>query len=95
METRTNQMTIKNLDFMPLIVNAISISGADATDFSWSGLTLPLSIAPNSSASFDLHFTPSGIGSNRPSSLSSTMIVMNMSLTIPYKARVLARHLCN
>lgn len=62
METRTNQMTIKNLDFMPLIVNAISISGADATDFSWSGLTLPLSIAPNSSASFDLHFTPSGIG---------------------------------
>lgn len=62
LETRTQQITIQNTDIQPLVISAISITGADASAFSWSGLTLPLSIPANSSANFALQFTPQSIG---------------------------------
>ena len=61
----TRTFTISNVGNTPITLasNAFTISGSNAADFSVSNITLPASIAGNSSATFDVTFAPAGTGS--------------------------------
>lgn len=54
--------TISNTGDGALTVNAITLSGAQAGDFSISGVTLPRVVAPNSALNFTLNFAPKAVG---------------------------------
>lgn len=54
--------TISNTGDAALTVNTITLSGAQAGDFSISGATLPKVLAPNSAFTFTLNFTPGAAG---------------------------------
>jgi hypothetical protein len=56
-------ITISNNGLQTLQVSNISLSGTDASQFSLNGLpTLPLSLAPNTSATFNVVFNPNSLG---------------------------------
>ena len=54
--------TISNTGDAALTVNTITLSGAQAGDFSISGATLPKVLSPNSAFTFTLNFTPGAVG---------------------------------
>ncbi|MFN8443123.1 MAG: choice-of-anchor D domain-containing protein [Caldilineaceae bacterium] len=54
--------TISNTGDGALTVSAITLSGAQPSDFSISGITTPKVLAPNSTLSFTLNFAPSAVG---------------------------------
>ncbi|MDK2770829.1 MAG: choice-of-anchor D domain-containing protein [Flavobacterium sp.] len=52
----TNTFTIDNSGIDNLIISDITLSGVDATDFSISGITLPVTITSGNSITFDVNF---------------------------------------
>ncbi len=58
----TRTYTILNTFRTPLNVDNITLSGTDASLFTVGGITLPVAIAPNSSATFTVTFTPTSTG---------------------------------
>ena len=73
--TNTQMFTISNPGTANLSVTQASLTG---TGFGLSGLTLPLSIAPGSSAAFTVSFTPSSA-----SSVSGSLTLVNNALSSP------------
>ncbi len=60
--TAASGMTISNTGTGDLIITAINVSGTNATDFTLTPVTLPLTIHPSTSATISLTFTPSAGG---------------------------------
>ncbi|WP_338763885.1 choice-of-anchor D domain-containing protein [Bernardetia sp. ABR2-2B] len=54
--------TIENTGSSPLTVTSISTTGTHASDFTISGVTIPTSVASNSSTTFVVDFDPSALG---------------------------------
>lgn len=77
--TNTQTMTVQNPGTATLSVTQATVSG---TGFSVSGLTLPLSVAPGASASFNMGFAPASAGSFT-GSLTLTNNATNPALSIP------------
>jgi len=53
---------ISNSGDQPLIISSFAISGTDATQFSASGLTLPLTLQAGSKSNFTIKFSPTATG---------------------------------
>ncbi|MEQ9467580.1 MAG: choice-of-anchor D domain-containing protein [Ekhidna sp.] len=60
----TQTFTIENEGSKPLEITDIQISGTDATDFSISNITLPVSLSGISSTTFDVTYNPSSAGTS-------------------------------
>ena len=60
--TITKTFTIQNTGTGLLTINSIGISGADASFFTKSGITLPTTIAPGIEANFNLNYTSTSLG---------------------------------
>lgn len=58
----TNAFTIHNTGTSNLVVSVINFSGANPTMFSYSGISLPATIGPGSSQSFNITFTALAAG---------------------------------
>ncbi len=70
--TITKSYVIQNTGNLPLTVSAINISGANASEFAVSGISLPATIAANSSAGFTLAFNSAIVGNK-----TATVTVVN------------------
>ncbi len=67
--TQKQTVTVKNDGTADLILNATSISGVNASDFTVNaGSTLPMSVAPGATAALQVNFIPSTFG-NRAATL--------------------------
>jgi hypothetical protein len=65
-------VTITNTGTAPLVISSVGTTGMNATDFSATAASgLPISVAPNTSTTITLVFTPSGTGT-RSAALSIT-----------------------
>lgn len=64
--------TIQNTGSGALIISSIAISGANATDFTRSGIILPITIATNSSTTFVITFNSASAGNKN-----ATVIINN------------------
>jgi hypothetical protein len=53
---------IKNPSTVPLLIDNISISGANASEFGVGEILLPATVAPNATLSFSLLFSPQSVG---------------------------------
>ncbi len=58
----TQPVTISNLGTSNLVVSALNLTGTNAGEFSFSGVTLPLNIAPGNSFAVPVTFTPATPG---------------------------------
>jgi hypothetical protein len=54
--------TIQNKGTAPLVVSSIGVSGANASEFTVSGISLPVTIAANASANFTLTYLSNNVG---------------------------------
>ncbi len=61
-QTITKTFTIQNTGTGPMIINSLISSGASASNFTFSGISLPLTINNASSATFNVIFSPTSIG---------------------------------
>ncbi|MBK8965952.1 MAG: choice-of-anchor D domain-containing protein [Lewinellaceae bacterium] len=61
-QTVVRTFTIKNVGTVPLPVTAINITGAQASDFTVGGISLPTTLARHTSKTFTVTFNPSGGG---------------------------------
>lgn len=61
--TITNTFTIQNTGSAGLIVSSVSLTGADASQFSPGSISTPFTIAGGSSMTFNVNFNPSSAGS--------------------------------
>jgi hypothetical protein len=57
-----NSYFVSNLGDCPLRIDAMSITGTNASDFKVSGFSAPVIILPDKSERFTLEFTPSAVG---------------------------------
>ncbi len=55
-------LTLRNTGSGPLNISNIALSGVDAADFSISGITLPLNLAPDGRINFVVSFAPGSAG---------------------------------
>lgn len=60
--SRVRTFTIRNDGGAPLTVSSIAFTGTDAADFSYSGITLPRTIQPHFTTTFDVTFDPGADG---------------------------------
>jgi hypothetical protein len=56
--TSIKTFTLENTETLPLSIQSIQLTGSGATNFSISGITLPLQLNGNQSVSFQVSFTP-------------------------------------
>ncbi len=61
-QTITKIFTLQNTGTGPMVVNSLASTGASATDFTISGISLPLTINNGSSSTFNLLFSPTSTG---------------------------------
>jgi hypothetical protein len=61
-QTITKTFTIQNTGTGPMIVNSMTSTGTSASNFTFSGISLPLTINNGSSTTFNVVFTPTSIG---------------------------------
>lgn len=54
--------TIRNAGTEPLLIGAITIDGANSTEYSVNTANTAATVAPNSSTTFSVTFTPTGVG---------------------------------
>jgi hypothetical protein len=64
-------LTVTNIGAANLVISALAITGANASDFTYASGTLPITVTPGNSTTVNVTFTPAATG-NRMASLSIT-----------------------